>query len=196
MIPAFYPLIGLALCIALAVMVWAGPFVRKMSPIFLLVAALTTLYAGGKGSRWTYLNGVSDNGSRVETNGFAYANWKFASNAVERIMRAAYRDSTMTNATGEVTDTWHPLPSVWAIDQRHIYTVPHADRMEYLCWIDEEDPFVTRTRGRSINGNDIPLDMNIIPMLPDNIKPNDTKKVIIRVNLKPAKTNSVKTTTK
>lgn len=196
MIPAIYPLVGLVLCLAFAVLVWAGPFARKMSPVFLLSAALTILYAGGKECRWTYLNGVSNNGSTTTTNGFAYANWKFASNAVERIMRAAYRDYSMTNSTGEVIDPWHLLPSVWAIDQRHIFTVPNAERMEYLCWIDEEDPFIARTRSRSIDGKDIPLDVNLIPMLPDELKPKDTKQVIIRVNIGPAETNSVKTTTK
>lgn len=196
MIPAVYPLIGLALCLALIAMVWAGPFVRKMSPLFLLSAALTILYAGGKEGRWTYLNGVSNNGSTTTTNGLAYANWKFASNAVERIMRVAYRDYTMTNATGEVTDPWHALPSVWAIDQRHIFTVPRADRMEYLCWIDDEDPFVARTRSRSIDGKDIPLDVDLVPMLPEELKPKDSKKVVIRVNIAPPATNSVKTTAK
>ena len=140
MIPSIYPLIGLFAVIGFGVLAFISPHIGKFRhPLMVALAVGLVWYGGAKHGAPTfrYMTGVRDNGSSA-TNGLVVAKWNYDAEVIDKQLNAAYRNVTMTNATGEVIDTWHRLKPCSVIDTTHTWKVADAEKMEVLCWVDPD----------------------------------------------------------
>ena len=153
MIPAIYPMIVLAVVLAILFAMLVSPYLKSIkNPIAWVVIILITAYAGTKppGARhlwkFVYQNGVYDNGSYC-TNDQIFASWTYDSAAEENVIRAAYQDLTVTNELGDCSDTLHQLPDCLVSDGSHLWSVEGATNMRIVVYSTYVAPPVVNTNG-------------------------------------------------
>lgn len=146
MIPSVYPLFGLGVCLLIGLSAGLCPYLKRVRGLVVLLGISMTFYCGSKGWHFSFDNKVKDNGSYC-TNDLIVAKWTFETEVMECLLKAQYRNTTITNATGEITDPWHELPSAMVRDSEKTWVVEQATNMEVVCWADWIKPEPVTTNG-------------------------------------------------
>lgn len=125
----------------------------RVAQFFALAATLAMILYGGtkpEGNVWRfiYANGLTDNGSTCEGNEIR-AKWTVSAALLldGYVLKAQYQDATMTNAVGEIVDTWHALEDGQVSDLHKTWIVPNATNMHVAVWAEYVEPVYVHTNG-------------------------------------------------
>ena len=153
MIPAVYPLLGLAACCCTLAVILLAPAAKAFRNAWFAIAAFgLMLYAGTKPPQPTHLwrfefqNGVHDIGSYC-TNDTIHAEWDYAPAFGPYTLKATYTDLTITNEVGVCIDVWHDLEDVPVAAMSADWFVPDATNMSVICYAEYVPPPHVVTNG-------------------------------------------------
>lgn len=111
------------------------------------------LYGGTKPEvthlwRFTFANGIADNGSYC-TNNLAVAKWTVNNQLIldGYALKAQYRNVTVTNEVGVCVDPWHDLTGGALADLQHTWEIPDATNCAITVWAEWVAPVVVHTNG-------------------------------------------------
>lgn len=113
----------------------------------IVVTAALVGYAGHKW-RFQFANGIRDNGSYA-TNDLAVASWEVNSPIYldGYVLKAQYRNLTITNELGECIDVWHELEDGEVGRLTKAWTVPDATNCIVSVWPQYVAPVIVHTNG-------------------------------------------------
>lgn len=146
MIPAVYPLVGLAACLLVLAALALAPYLKAFRSEWFVVATIIATAYGGTKWRFTFENGVHDDGSYC-TNDLIHASWTYQPAYADYTFRWACRDMTFTNEVGVIIDEWHFLPDALVSDGSAEATVQNATNMEIICYAQYVPPPHVVTNG-------------------------------------------------
>ena len=98
--------------------------------------------------KFQYYNGLTDDGSTCGGD-VIWGKWTATQILLDGnyVVKMTYRDASITNSLGEITDEWHTGEDCEVNDLQHMWIVPGATNMEVTIFAEYVSPIVVHTNG-------------------------------------------------